>query len=388
MLRLGNSNGGMSPKALRSLYTGAVRAVFVWGAQLYNRPGVEGRLEAMSRLEYKALRKITGGYHGSSKEKLALIANIEPLKDKLDDMSRTWAARAVQTGDKQIRKVLESKPAPGCQSWNDRTSPSNQRDSPIAEAFYLTPADTPAELSFGNRDDTRVFSVIDEAVMDPRSERSRYKACWAAKIGGILDGGCRIVASGIYTMDRRGDEEKTYGGFLGDCASVADGELLAVQRALQKEDRSMVAILSDSQAAIQTISSMSRGAPPRSSIEQEIKEILVQASETRDVKVVWVRGHIGIDGNERADKRAAFESRLGLIRGTERTVTEGGIRAASKAIRKEARTRTGYGKRRCEWDRRALSAYTWMRTDRGPHKSWLHRIGKAADTECRGCGLK
>lgn len=41
--------------------------------------------------------------------------------------------------------------------------------------------------------------------------------------------------------------------------------------------------------------------------------------------------------------------------------------------------------RRVEWSRQALSAYSWMRCDRGPQKSWLHHVGKSDTTEC-GCG--
>jgi len=32
--RLGNSNSGMSPASLRALYTGAIRPIFLWGAEV------------------------------------------------------------------------------------------------------------------------------------------------------------------------------------------------------------------------------------------------------------------------------------------------------------------------------------------------------------------
>ncbi|KAF8431734.1 hypothetical protein BGX38DRAFT_1137049 [Terfezia claveryi] len=90
MLRLGNSNGGMSPLALRTLYTGCIRPIFLWGAELWFRPSFphqnDTRLSGMELLEYQALRKICGAYHGSSKDKLALIVNVEPLEAKLQDM--------------------------------------------------------------------------------------------------------------------------------------------------------------------------------------------------------------------------------------------------------------------------------------------------------------
>ena len=34
------------------------------------------------------------------------------------------------------------------------------------------------------------------------------------------------------------------------------------------------------------------------------------------------------------------------------------------------------------WGRRALAAYTWFRTEKGPQQQWLHKIGKAEDLSC------
>ena len=35
-------------------------------------------------------------------------------------------------------------------------------------------------------------------------------------------------------------------------------------------------------------------------------------SKTRDIGILWVRGHIGIAGNEKANTRAEVKSRLGI----------------------------------------------------------------------------
>ena len=37
------------------------------------------------------------------------------------------------------------------------------------------------------------------------------------------------------------------------------------------------------------------------------------------------------------------------------------------------------------WGHRALAAYTWFQTGKGPQRQWLHKIGRAEDPSCP-CG--
>ena len=77
---------------------------------------------------------------------------------------------------------------------------------------------------------------------------------------------------------------------------------------------------------------------------------------------------------------------LGPNRRLEQAATERDMRQASKATRQQQRQNQAYGLGRCtDWPRRALSAYTWMRTNKRPQRRWLHHIGKAGGKEC-SCG--
>lgn len=82
LYRLGNSHGGMSPVALRTLYISAMCPILTYGAELYNNhPSTcHNLLCAMNQVESTCLRKICGSYKGMAYNKLGPISNIEPLQ--------------------------------------------------------------------------------------------------------------------------------------------------------------------------------------------------------------------------------------------------------------------------------------------------------------------
>ena len=77
---------------------------------------------------------------------------------------------------------------------------------------------------------------------------------------------------------------------------------------------------------------------------------------------------------------------MGKLLGNDTTATHAGIKQINKQVRASHRARPTMGMGlRTRWPRRPLSAYTWMRTDRGPQWSWLHRLGKATSPQCTLC---
>ena len=187
-----------------------IRLVITWGAEVFNRPNSRHNplLDQAEKVQYRALRRITGAYYGSSSEKLLAIAGIEPLQAKLNDISNTWAARVLRTGDKTIRRFLEGPPTKDAwHSNNPMKDPTggDNLDSPILAAFSLTFTDKDS-LSFGNREDTGISYITEIPLLNADDPYSMTKLPWLAKIAELLEQGFTNVGGGVSAQDSVSDQ--------------------------------------------------------------------------------------------------------------------------------------------------------------------------------------
>ena len=116
--RLGTSRGGLSPTAWRQVYTSSIRAIATYGWELGHTAAAE---EKLRKPQYKALRKVTGAYHGARQDTLESIAKIEPVDVKLWDMKVRASARILEKGV-QDDLIEETKIHRGNgRSWEDHS---------------------------------------------------------------------------------------------------------------------------------------------------------------------------------------------------------------------------------------------------------------------------
>ena len=172
-----------------------------------------------------------------------------------------------------------------------------------------------------------------------------------------------------------------YGRYLREGATVWDVEVAGMVEALERGPQGKgIVSLADSMAAIQAVKKAGRTEKARS---RELVRVMKEVWKRGNVRFAWVKAHVGIPGNERADRSAKFYTK---VVGPP-VLTEGGIKQQLTAKRKVERAQAGWGKGKVAgWSWRAATRYTHCRTGKGNLRGWLREIGKEDGEECRWCG--
>ncbi|KAF8417562.1 hypothetical protein EV426DRAFT_699641 [Tirmania nivea] len=135
-------------------------------------------------------------------------------------------------------------------------------------------------------------------------------------------------------------------------------------------------VLSSESTTASDIAISSNKTPATTKKRMKKKDLAVEEMGKGGRVVMWVKGHDGVEGNERADRKAKEAAWVGKRMLRPDIVTPAGIRQAFPMGRPSKQTK---------WNREALRGLTYIVTDRGPQRWWLHKVGRAADPVCGLC---
>jgi len=121
---IGNSQWGVSASSWRQIYTGMIRAVALWGAELGWR-GQKDWEEEMEKLQYQCLKKCVNATHGSRRELVSQIAGVESPRMALDAAQARVMAKMM--GDQTAMEGIWGVAEEGRQ-WDDFDEPYPNKD--------------------------------------------------------------------------------------------------------------------------------------------------------------------------------------------------------------------------------------------------------------------
>ena len=333
---LGNLTGcgkglwGLSPNSWRQTYISMIRTIALWGSEL----GWSGQRDwerEFNRLQYQALRKATQAIKGS----------------RMTSQHRNGGT----------------------------TEQANEKDHERPICF--------------RRSESRGGGPLHNA--DYRGERNTVKGGRSAKLWRTnpKDGNPHI---GSHEKDgpRSGGVEQGGGKAIGKVATVWDGEVNGIRTGIEQSDANKkVLILTDSQAAVKAIKKAGRTGKARTRDLQRIFELINERQSIMGPQAValgWVKAHIGITGNEKADEEA---KRASSLMPEMEHITEGGIKQWWRRSRTRERKKedTVQG-RAIKWNRTALRNYTHCRTGKGRLGRWRNILDPWEDQSCRWCNAE
>ena len=331
-----------------------VRTVASWGVEIGWR-GQKEWTQEMTLLQNAAMRKALGAVKGSSGRKANAIAAVEDVE--------TFAKAA--TGRLLARTLCDPERA-GIGVVGDGITGNGR-------------------LSFGG---TCWRGRVD--VVDLGPSKSSTCAVWERAISEAGDR--RLV---VYTDGSRDSDGRVGGGrhapgngagsvAVGSIATVRDGEVAGIRQTLRMAPDVDVLVLSDSTAALRAIKrAADKGRGRSRDLVEVVDEVGRRIMKGLSTQFGWVKAHVGVVGNERADLMAKAGCRESLLP----QVTEGGVRAYWKDVRSRERAQRGLGSGWVvRWNRRAVLRYTHLRVGRGDVGEWRQVIGNE-DTLCRLCGV-
>lgn len=317
MKHLSHTTWGADSKTLLRIYTALIKSKIEYGVEAY-ASACDSNLKKLDPMQNSALRIATGAYRTSPIKSLEVLTGIRSLAVSRKQRLANYIVRVIANPTNPLNRIFNSQTLAVVDA-NEQPSLFKRQSlmyrARMAFADFQLNVDEIAPEKPSGVAPWRLnnLSVCDDIIQNAKSQipENTLKMIYNHHLQSHLQEDLLIFTDGSKSTDGVGMSIVSYSGRdatriqarrIPDRASVFSAELCAILLATKRSDETTDAgstvIISDSKSSIQTVSQFA----PKNPIAARIQDIMTGSNN--NFLLCWVPSHVGIEGNEMADRAA------------------------------------------------------------------------------------
>ena len=297
---------GFNPHTKNLIYKNYILPKMTYGEEVFHT-GMESELGRLDLIQNKAMRLVAGMPKGTAVTALQMMTDTAPLNLRREyNMTKLWT-RFQHNPENPANDIFENIPKKMdkkstvkiAKKTIKKTGLTGQKLTKIVTeepvwAYKRPNIDRTLEKDIKNKNNIGTEEI--KNYIDTKYEES-------AKI--YTDASLKKGKTGIAVVDETNNKTNKFK--LDNNLSVTSAELLAISKAMEQAQtltHNKITILTDSLKALTWIEEGTKTKERPEIVQKILRETTLMSRNRKEITMVWIPGHMGIEGNERADAEA------------------------------------------------------------------------------------